>query len=168
MNKTIIKKYIFSFMLLLIIILFFMWGAFWLIVRDYSIEGKTASYIRRNGAMRITGVLGLLLSLPWILAIVKNIVLLFCDLVSDETINLNIKICSDLEFHLPHHSFYVIDSFNIKSKIIIILFLFWHYVFLRSYYFLNMDMANINDLQSRKKVNIIATKYSHIILSIQK
>ena len=168
MHKIIIKKYIFSFILLLIIMLFFMGGSFWLIVRDYSIEGKTYYYMIKNGAMRITGVLGLFLSIPWILAIIKNIILLFCDLVSDKTINLNIKIRSDLEFHLPHHSFYVIDSFSIKSKIIIILFLFWHYVFFRSYYLLNMDMVNINDLRFRKSVNIIATKYSHIILSLQK
>ena len=167
MEKAIIKKYLFSLTLMLIIVLFMIAGAVWLIVREFPEEGRSNYYIIKNRAGRITGVMGLFLTAPWILAIAKNIILLFCDLVSGEKINLNIKVQSDLTYYLPRHSFYVIDSFDIKSKFLA-LFLFWYYVFSHSYYFLDMDMANVSDLELKKNVKIVATKYAHIILSIQK
>jgi len=167
MEKTIIKKYLFSLTLMLIIVLLMIGGSFWLIFREYPVEGKTNYYIIKNGAARYTGVMGLFLTAPWILAIAKNIILLFCDLVSGEKINLSIKVQPDMTYYLPRHSFYVIDSFNIKSKFQA-LFLFWYYVFSRSYYFLDMDMTNVSKPQFKKNVKIVATKYAHIILSIQK
>lgn len=151
---------------MLVITLLFMAGACWLIVREYPTEGKSNFYIVKNEAMRVAGVIGVILSTPWLLAIIKSIVLLFCDFISNETIACDLEIGSDLEFHLPRHSFYVVDSFCFKNKIMIYLFMFWAYVFKRSYYFLDMEMANVKDLRQKKKVHMMATKYAHIVLSI--
>ncbi len=151
MNKKIVRKYLLSFTFMLVIMLLFMAGAYWLIVREYPVEGKSNFYIVKNEAMRVAGIIGLILSTPWILAIIKNIVLLLCDFISNETITCDIEIGSNLEFYLPRHSFYVVDSFRSKNKIMIYLFLFWNYVFKHSYYFLDMEMANVNHLRQKRK-----------------
>lgn len=166
MNKVLIK-YLRSFLLLLVILILFIAGSYWLIIRDFPTEGKTNHFIMKNGAMRVTGVLGLFLAAPWILAVLRNIVLLICDLSSNETVSVEINMNSFLDFYLPYHYFYVIDTFKFKNKLMF-LFMYWCYVFSHSYFFMNMDMADIAKLRFKKKVHIVATKYSHVILSIQK
>ena len=153
-------------MLLFVIVILLMIGAFWLITREYPVDGKTDYYIIKNGAMRYTGVLGICMSIPWFFAIAKSIILLILDLFSDKTEEFNVKIGSDVEIHLPYHSFYVVDTFKSRFKNVVSIFLPWYYVFSHSYFLLNMDINNIGNLRQKQNVQVVATKYSHVIIRV--
>lgn len=174
-RKKTLNKFILAFLFYLVILAVLLIGCCWLIYTELDTEGKSIGFIiRQRARMKVGGYGGLLLFTPWFLAVVKNLCLIVVDRLSNRTVLLDIDTNYYSANYSPFLTFDVIDvpkKIN-PNKLLIILSVQWRYVFTNKYYYLSHDIANIKQFEKKGKIHgklrITATKYSHVIISIEK
>ena len=174
-RKKTLNKFILAFAFYFVILAILLIGCYWMLTTEIDTAGKSIGFIRRQrGRMKIGGYGGLLLFTPWFLATVKNLCLIVMDRLSNQTVVLDIDTNSYSAYYSPFLAFDVVDIPKKKNqnKLLIILSVQWRYVFTNKYYYLSHDIANIKQFEKKGeiygKLRITATKYSRVIISIEK
>ncbi len=173
-NKT-LNKFIIAYVFYLVIFAILFVGCYWMLHTEISTEGKSIGFIRRmQGRMTVGGYGGFIFFTPFLLSAVKNLLGFLLDRFSNQEIELDIDTNSYSEYYAPFLTFNIVDvpkKIN-PNKLLLIVSFPWRYVFTNKYYYLSRDVANIKQFEKKGeiygKLHITATKYSHVILSIEK
>ena len=164
MNKKIILDFLLSALVGFFMAIALIIGGVFLIVYN----GNGSSYREMKIILgKIAGVIVIYMVLPVCIALIKNIVLLVADLVSQQTVRITVDLNRSTPLSFPNHNFYIIGSF--KRLPPIPCGIFWTLAFSRSYYLLSEKTLQLNkNIRQNESARIIASKHSHVIYSVEK
>ena len=164
----ILKKYLRSILLIAIFECLMVGAAIYLIFFAYDSMPESGYWIKRRLGGILIGVIAIYISLPCMIAAIKNLIFIMLDLHHCEDITTRIHINKGMPIRLPWHPFHIVGNQTTISKISIPFDVYWMFAFTRSYYLIDANLLN----QKRKNhsiigTEIIATKYAHIVLFIE-
>ena len=169
MNRdSVLKKYLRSALILAVFEILLVVGSIWLIFFAYTTYPESSYWIKRRIISIFGGIIGLYVSLPCLIAVVKNVIFLLLDLHRKEDIVKNIHINRGMVFYLPGHTFHLFSNFSSIPKYSFPFDVFWSFAFTRSHYLMDASlMYQKRKIHNRVGTKVVLTKYAHVVLSIE-
>jgi len=167
-RESVLKKYLRSALILGVFEMLLVVGSIWLIFFAYTAHSESSYWIKRRIISIFVGVIGLYVSLPCVIAIVKNVIFLSLDLHRKEDIVKSIHINKGMVFHLPGHTFHIFSNFSSIPKHSFPFDVYWSFAFTRSHYLMDASlMYQKRRIHNRVGTKVVLTKYAHVVLSIE-